>query len=348
MSDEYNIPSDQSAAVAEAPSAPVDATPAAGYQPESRASEGFETPFAAFRHLPDFAGQDDLSIAQDLYRSRQGYLETQRQLEQYKSVVPYAQEYLRNQNEFEAWRKSQAEASRPKPEPAKKWFDPPAVDDSLKSYIIRDPQSGKEVIDPNAPISAQEKLRAYQDYTANFARKFVTDPENTLKPFIEEVAMQKAQELVQQQLSQYQATNYVSDLERQNSDWLYDQSGNISREGQAIQAYIQQAAEIGIGSPDARWKYATGMLQRDLLNIRYQQMQAAPPAYAPQQAPAQAQPQAYAPPADPVAEQNMQFLRERATRTPNRSAGTTEPRAPRQRMSFEDRLRGQLVNDGVI
>jgi hypothetical protein len=55
-----------------------------------------------------------------------------------------------------------------------------------------------------------------------------------------------------------------------------------------------------------------------------------------------------APPADPVAQQNMQFLRERAVRTPNRSAGTTEPRAPRQRMSFEERLKSQLATDGVI
>ena len=85
------------------------------------------------------------------------------------------------------------------------------------------------------------------------------------------------------------------------------------------------------------------MLQRDLLNLRYQQIQAQgynPPAM-------REQPQ-YVPPADPVAQQNMEFLRERATRNPNRSAGTTEPRAPRQRMSFEERLRGQLANDGVI
>jgi hypothetical protein len=49
-----------------------------------------------------------------------------------------------------------------------------------------------------------------------------------------------------------------------------------------------------------------------------------------------------------VAQQNMQFLRERATRTPNRSAGSTEPRAPRQKMSFEERLRSQLTEDGVL
>jgi hypothetical protein len=215
------------------------------------------------------------------------------------------------------------------------------VKDTWKSYIVRDPSTGKEIIAPDAPFEAQQALREYQSYTADFARKLVTDPENTLKPFVEQVAIQKAQEMVQNHLNSYKTQNYVSDLERQNADWLYDQAGNPTREGQAISQYISQAQELGIQSAESRWKYATGMLQRDLLNMRYQQMQQMPQqAYAPPAPPA--------PPADPVAEQNMQFLRERATRTPNRSAGTTEPRAPRSRMSFEDRLRSQLSNDGVI
>jgi hypothetical protein len=329
------------APVAEAPAPEASA-------PVEQQSQGFSTPYEAFRHLPEFAGQDDLAIAQDLYRSKQGYLESQRVLSQYQNLIPQANEYLRNKAEYEKWQAAQREAAQPKPAEKPKWWSPPSVEESYKSYIVRDPQTGKEVIDPNAPYEAQQALRKYQDYTANFARKFVTDPENTLKPFIEDVAMQKAKELVEQHLGQYQAKNYVQDLERQNADWLYDEQGNVSREGQAIQAYIQQAAEFGIQSPDARWKFATGMLQRDLLNVRYQQMQQAP---VPQPMPPQ-MPQGYAepaaPPSDPVAESNMQFLRERATRTPNRSAGTTEPRAPRQRMSFEERLRGQLVNDGVI
>ena len=324
--------------------APVSETPIGGdAQPsvQSDSGAGFATPYEAFRHLPEFSGQDDLAIAQNLYRSYNGYQETQRQLAQYQQIVPYAQEFLQNKSAYEQWKQAQAEASRPKPAETPKWWNPPSIDEAYKSYIVRDPSTGKEIIDPNAPLDAQQALRKYQDYTANFARKFVTDPENTLKPFVEQVAMQKAQELVQQQLSQYQAKNYVSSLEQQNSDWLYDANGQVSREGQAIQGYIQQAAEIGIQSPDARWKYATGMLQRDLLNMRYQQMQGQM-----QQAAQPAPPQA--PPADPVAQQNMQFLRERAVRTPNRSAGTTEPRAPRQRMSFEDRLKSQLATDGVI
>jgi hypothetical protein len=327
------------AAVVEQPEVPVDVAPQAeAPQPQN---EGFSTPYEAFKSLPDFQGQDDLTIARNLYQAYQGYGQAAQQLQQYQQVIPYAQEYLRNQKEFETWQAAQRQAAQPKPQEAPKWWSPPEVRDEWKSYIIRDPQTGKEIIDPNAPLTAKEALRQYQDYTANFARKFVTDPENTLKPFIEQVAMQKAQELVQQHLGQYQTQTYVQSLEQQNADWLYDANGQVTQEGRAIQAYIDQAKNMGIQSPDARWQFATGMLQRDLLNLRYQQMQAqgAPPM--PEQPMAQ-------PPVDPVAQQNMQFLRERATRTPNRSAGTTEPRAPRQKMSFEERLRSQLANDGVI
>lgn len=319
---------------------PAADAPEVSSAPASQESQGFSNVYDAFKALPDFQGQDDLTIARNLYQAHQGYQETQRQLQQYQSIVPGYQEYLRNQNQYEAWKKSQAEAAKPKPAEQPKWWNPPQVKDTWRNYIVRDPNTGKEVISPDAPYEAQQSLREYQAYTADFARKLVTDPENTLKPFVEQVAIQKAQEMVQQHLNQYKSQNFVSDLERQNADWLYDQQGNVTREGQAIQGYIQQAAEIGISNPEARWKYATGMLQRDLLNMRYQQMASQMQAPAPQAPPA--------PPADPVAEQNMQFLRERATRTPNRSGGTTEPRTPRARMSFEERLRGQLANDGVI
>ncbi len=320
------------APVAEAPEAPVESAPQEAAQPG-----GFSTPYEAFRELPDFQGQDDLTIARNLYQAYNGYGEAARQLQQYQSVIPQATEYLQNKKAYEEWKSAQAAAQAPKPAEKPKWWNPPSVDDSYKNWIVRDPNTGKEVIAPDAPYEAKAALQKYQAYTADFARKFVTDPEGTLKPFIEDVAMQKAQELVQQQLGQYQAKNYVSSLEQQNSDWLYDQNGQVSQEGQAIQAYIQQASQMGIQSPEARWQFATGMLQRDLLDLRYRQMQA-PPQYAPPPAP----------PADPVEQSNMQFLRERATRAPNRSAGTTEPRAPRQRMSFEERLKSQLVTDGVI
>ncbi len=290
--------------------------------------------YDAFKALPDFQGQDDVAIARNLYQSHTGLQEAQRRLEQYQQMMPATQEWLRNEKSFREWQASQ-QAAQQKPEEPPKWWNPPQVKETWRSYIVRDPETGREVIAPDAPFEAQQALREYQAYTADFARKLVTDPESTLQPFVEQVAQRKAEELVNRALSGYQAQNYVQSLEQQNSDWLYDANGQVTREGQAIQAYIAQAKEMGIQSPDARWKYATGMLQRDLLNLRYQQMQApAPPPPAP--------------PAPPVEQSNMAFLRERATRVPNRSAGAAEPRAPQQRMTFEERLKNQLLADGVM
>lgn len=338
--------------VAEETQAPEAVAPEASAPEQTvEQNEGFQSPYQAFSALPEFEGQDDLTIARNLYGAYNGFQESQRQLQQYQQVVPYAQEYLQNKQAFTEWQKSKAEeaakASQPAPPP--KWWNPPEVKDTWKSYIVRDPESGKEVIDPSAPFEAQQALRDYQTYTADFARRLVTDPENALKPFVEQVATQKAQEMVAGQLGQYQASNYINDLEAQNADWLYDQQGNVTREGHAIQQYIAEAKQLGIQGPSARWQYATGMLQRDLLQSSYEQAQQQPALqpqvmqHQPSPTPApQAQP-------DPVAQQNMQFLRERATRTSNRSAGTTEPQTQQgKRLSFEERLQSQLTKDGVI
>lgn len=328
----------QSQEASPAPEATASAAPQSfDNSPQQAAPQ--QSVWEAFKSLPEYSGQDDIAIARDLYQSRQGYQAAQQQLRQYQAITA---DYARNADQFRKWRESQAQAQLPAPQAKPKWWDPPQVKDTWRQYIIRDPETGREVISPDAPFEAQAAIRDYQAYTANFAKRFVTDPEGTLKPFIEDVAMQKAQELVQQSLGQYTAVNYVQGLEQQNADWLYDGQGNISPEGQAIQAYIEQAARSGIADPQARWQYATGMLERDLLNLRYQQMQqmmAQPPM--PPQAP-------YAPPPEPVAQQNMQFLRERATRAPSRSGGATEPRAPRPKQSFEERLRAQLVKDGAL
>ncbi len=338
--------------VAEESQAPEAAAPemAAPEQSYEQPQESFQSPYQAFSALPEFEGQDELTIARNLYGAYNGFQESQRQLQQYQQVVPYAQEYLQNRQAFSDWQRSKAEetAKASQPPETPKWWNPPEVKDNWKSYIVRDPESGKEVIDPSAPYEAQQALRDYQTYTSDFARRLVTDPENALKPMVEQIANQKAQELVSQHFEQNQAKNYISDLEKQNADWLYDPQGNVTREGHAIQQYIGEAKQLGIQGPNARWQYATGMLQRDLLQNSYQQSQQRP---APQPQVMQHQPSpSPAPQArpDPVAQQNMQFLRERATRAPNRSAGTTEPQAPRQRLSFEERLQGQLTKDGVI
>ena len=319
------------------------AAPAADRSPPADTSEqngGFASPYDAFSALPEFQGKDPLDIARDLYRAHTSYGEAQRRLQQYQSAVgPQYQEYMRNRDAYLAWQQSQQRPAEP--EAPKRWFSPPEIQEGWKNYIVRDPATGREIIDPQAPFEAQQALRNYQDYTANFARKLVTDPENTLKPFIEQVAQAKAEELVRSQINQYSTENYVADLDRQNADWLYDESGNISPYGQAIANGIEQAKQLGIQGAQARWQYATNMLKSELLEMRYQQMQAQSQLYAGAQ-----QSQAENPESN-TASRDINFLRERAVRTPNRSAGSMEPRTPPQRMSFEDRLRQQLERDGV-
>lgn len=325
----------------DAPETPAPEAPSQAFDnsPQQHTPAPAGSVYDAFKALPEFQGADDVAIAQTLYQSMQGYQQAQQQLRQYQEVMPATMEYMQNRQRYQEWVNAQQAQQQKQADPPK-WWNPPQVKDTWKNYIIRDPQTGKEVIDPSAPLEAKMALQEYQTYTADFAKRFVTNPEDTLKPFIEQVAQQKAQELVQQHLGQYTAQNYVQSLEQQNADWLYDQHGQISPEGRAIQGYIEQAAKSGISSPDARWQYATSMLERDLLNLRYQQLMAAG------QMPPQAPPPAPEP--EPVAQSNMQFLRERATRTPSRSGGATEPRAPKPKMTLEERLKSQLVKDGLI
>jgi hypothetical protein len=145
--------------------------------------------YDAFKALPDFQGQDDVAIARNLYQSHTGLQEAQRQLQQYQQMMPATQEYLRNAQKYQEWLASQNKPAQPEEPP--KWWNPPQVKETWRSYIVRDPETGREVIAPDAPFEAQQALRDYQAYTADFARKLVTDPEATLSPLVEQVATEE-------------------------------------------------------------------------------------------------------------------------------------------------------------
>jgi hypothetical protein len=350
-------------------SAPVADAPISSEASGDPAAPGM-SPWEAFKAIPEFQGRSDLDIARELYSSRIGYQESQRQLAQYQRLVPYAeygQRYSQNAEAFERWQREQAQAAQVQAQPKQpeqaKWWNPPQIDETLKAYIVRD-QNGREIIDPNAPVEAQQKLRAFQDYTAQFARKFVTNPEETLKPFVENEAKRIAQEIVQEQFKQRQTQEFVQGLESQHADWMYDAPGVPSREGQAIQAYIAEGQQYGITDPQKLWQYASGQLRADLQAIRYQQLaqRGAPQYGAPQATQPVGTPVQYGPNGEPwqagipVQPQqvptgmsaDVQFLRDRATRKPNRSAGAGEPRAPHAKVTFEQMLSNQLVADGAI
>lgn len=339
------------------------------------ASQPQQTVWDAFKNLDEFRGQDDVAIARRLYASMEREKAATSALAQYQQYVPVAQQYLQNREPFEQYL-SQREAfqrflaseqaqQRPaagqpaQPEPVKsKWWNPPEVRESYKQYLVKD-ENGREIISPDAPLDAKHALYEYQKYKADFAQRFLTDPQAALGPMIEEMAQKQAQQIVESRFTEVQQHQFVSNLEKENRDWLYDANGQPTEEGLAAQRYIDEAAAMGIQSPDKRWEFATKMLERDLLDrlrtIGAEQGQrSAFEAGLPQQmAPAAVAPQApisepvAAPNAPTQAEKDKDFLRREASRNPSRSAGTNDSRIPQEPVTFEQRLARQLARDGI-
>lgn len=315
--------------------------------------------WSAFKALPDFRDADDRAIAQSLYQSYEREKAATKKLSQYQELIPYAQEYLQHREPFEQWLQSQSQPApqyqQPAPMPAAEqpagWWNPPAIKDSDKAFLTKD-QNGREVVSEEAPPHVRERLYEYQRYKADFAHKFLANPQEALGPMVEQIAQQKADELIGEKLNEQQEVTYVSGLEEQNRDWLYDQSGQPTREGLAVQKYIGEADDMGIQSPQKKWEYATAMLERDLLNtLREQQasqasQQAFDQALPPQPANIAPAPQQQMNPNQ--AQKDIDYLRREASRRPSRSTGAPDPRAPRAPMTFEERLKAQLARDGLV
>lgn len=306
----------------------------------------------AFKALPDFQDADDATIARRLYASMEREKAATERLAQYQQYIPYAQQYLQNREPFERWLASQRERqAAPQQqvsaqEAVRRWWNPPEVKDSDKQFLTRD-ENGREMIAENAPLHVRERLYEYQKYKADFAQKFLTNPEEALGPMVEDIAMRKAQELVQTQFQAASEQQYISQLEKENADWLYQEDGRTpTEEGQLIQHYIERAAQMGINGAQARWDYAQSMVELELHNklqtMRAQNAQRdAFEAGLPQQnAPA---PQANAAPnASSQAQRDIEFLRREASRNPSRAAGSSDPRTPQAPLTFEQRLAKQL------
>jgi len=300
----------------------------------------------SFRSMPEFAGQEDQAIASRLYEAMQREQAASRALQQYQSIVPVAQDWLAHREEYEQWKSSRNQAPPPAAQQQPQeppWWNPPDLKDSYRRYLTRD-ENGQQVISPDAPLDARAALEDHMQYRADFAQKFLDNPEQTLGPMVERMAVERAESIVDSRLQRMKDEQYVSSLEESNKDWLYDENGNVSSEGLLAQKYIADAKRVGIVGAEARWDYATKMIERDLAISRLQQ------GFAPQQAMPQA-PQQPPPPQQPSAEQqNMEFLRRQAMRTASQrqTAGSTDARTPKRPMTFEERLLSAAKEQGML
>lgn len=342
--------------VSSAPETDVSSAPSESSAPESSAPAQQDV-WSSFRTLPDFQGQDDRQIAGRLYSSLEREKAATKALQQYQQLIPYAQEYLTHREQFERFLEQQ---SRPQPQAQQapqqqmqpeqsKWWNPPKVRESHKRYLIRD-ESGREVISQDAPPLARQELLEYQQYKADFAQKFLTDPQAALGPMVEQIAAERAAAIVSEQMREASEVQYVSSLDQQNRDWLYQADGKTpTREGLMIQKYIHQAAQHGYATPQARWEYACDMVERDLLRevLESRQAQQQRPQFAAPAPVAAPAPQEAAAPPQNQAERDIEYLRREASRNPSRSGPPTDPRIPKGPMTFEQRLRAQMSKDGI-
>lgn len=316
--------------------------------------------WSAFKSLPQFSGQDDSAVAAGLYEALQREQAASRALQQYQQMIPFASDYLRFKEPFEQWRQQQAQqAQAPQPAQAQPqespWWDPPKLKDSYRQWLTKD-ENGRETIDPNAPLDARSALTEHLAYKADFAKKFLENPESTLGPMVEKVAVQRAEQIVQDKIQRMRDEDFVTSLERENSDWLYGADGNASPAGLAVQKYIQDARSLGIAGAKARWDFATKMVERDLMLANLQQQSQQVQYQQAQQAQLQAayshtQPQAMPPqrPVDDSAQRNMEYLRQQAMRQPSqRQSATTDARVPTKPMTFAEKLAANLKEQGLI
>jgi len=311
------------------------------------------SPWDSFRSLPEYQGLGDQEIAASLYQAKQREEAASRALRQYQQIMPVAQEYLTNRPDFEKWREAQRQQQQqPQQQQEQKpgWWNPPEVRDAYKKYLVKDEQ-GRDAIHPDAPMDARAALTEWMDYRANFAQKFLTNPEDAIGPMVQELAQQKAQELIEQTLERRDNEGFVKQVEEENRDWLFDQeTGNVSVAGLLVHKYIEQAKQHGINGPKARWDYAVAMTEREMLAQQFDAMQQQPQSEQPvQQQPPQPAPQQSQP--DPeLAQKNMEYLRREASRNPSRSAGAanSDPRQSRPKRSFEEMLVDEASTRGFL
>ncbi len=240
---------------------PAPAGSGAGYVPvhEALRSYGYELPqglegHAALQHL----------VAQA------------RQAQDQQHLIGYGREYVQHADAFQAFLKQQQEAQAKVQQASQEWWKAPEFDPTWLSKLYSDPTTGEIKALPGADPRLADKYRQWTDHKARFLDQMAQDPVKAIRPGIEQVARQVAQELIQQHLGGYQAQQSAQSFVQQHSGWLHarDQQGQLvvnpqtgrpqlSEWGQRFAGYVQEAEQLGVADMQGQQKYAMQGVQRD-------------------------------------------------------------------------------------
>ena len=209
-----------------------------------------------------------------------------RQADQLRQLAQYGQVYVQHADKFNAWLKEQQAAEQAKAQQKPSWWKAPEYDPSWRSLLTRDPATGEVKPVQGAPVDLVQKYLAAQQHREQFLEKFAFDPIGAIKPGIEDVVRQVAEQLIQKQLGGYQDQTFAQEFVRQHSSWLHQRDAQdqvvygpggqpqLSAWGQRFTGYVQQAIQMGLSDERARAQYALGMVQRDYALAQVQQQAA--------------------------------------------------------------------------
>ncbi len=268
---------------------------------------------------------------------------------QAQQLSPIAQQYMQHQTQFQAYLAQQQEAERQRQaQQAQSWWKAPEFDPGWRNQIVKDPVTGKLVPAEGASPDIVQKYMQAMQHTQGFFDKFAFDPIGTIRPGIEEVVREVAQQLMQQQMGGYQEQQFAKSWVQENSSWIHarNEQGQLipdpqtgmpalSPLGQRFRDHVQTAERMGIQSAQGMQEYALRMVQNDYLMATRQQQPAQPGQ--PQQTPAQIQGDAA----------KNAFLQQAASRQPNygAAAAATPPR-PKNAMELEQQMLQEMAKNG--
>lgn len=203
-----------------------------------------------------------------------------RQLEQ---MAQYGQLYMQHAGQFQQWQREQQEAAARQQQQAQQWFKAPEWQPEWRNLITRDPQTGEYKPVPGAPPDIVQKYLTGLQHQQAFLERFSFDPIGAIKPGIEQIAAQMAQQIVQQQLGGYKDQSFAQGFIQQHSGWLYQCDANgaqirdamgqpvLSQWGQLFRNYVAEAARAGIANEEQRASYAMRMVRGDYQAYQLQQ-----------------------------------------------------------------------------
>lgn len=135
-------------------------------------------------------------------------------------------DFLENRDQYLQYRKS-AQPAQPAP-----WFAdlgelyaPMQWDPSWANHVMEDPASGALVLRPNGRPDILAKAQSYLDRTRKIQQKFWENPAEYIRPIVEKLATQQAQQIVSAQFGAHAEAQNMAQFEAQHARWLYENDG---------------------------------------------------------------------------------------------------------------------------